>query len=157
MKIASVCLLFSVLFLSSCFSKKEENIRTVLINTNKKYIYKERLTYGKLLNIDTIIFQNNGALVLNKCFKKNENRYSYNLGFAEIKNDFIKDFYVVASGSKEHCLNCVKIRNKNISIIDVCKCDYCSDSKLYKDKHPNDTKFIQTNIKTCQKGCQHGY
>jgi hypothetical protein len=130
-----------LLFLVSCNSTV--NKQKIAVSKTKDFFLKS----GKvLLGVDTII-TNGIAVNYNITFKydsivnvvvKGKSEYGF-IGYFNSQTffykDSVKETIISSSGiQKEHCLTHIRmntnIKFANVSIIDICSCDYCKKERL---------------------------
>ena len=135
----SLCLL-------SC--NKSVDIRKICIDKTKDELNNKGVP---VLSIDTVVASkpiNSRDSFINVLCKVKEGYY---VTESIIHQDTIKQFILLASGTKEHCMSYIKYGfygNK------YCICYHCVDIRNYESKHPS---YRETGRIECLKGCEHGY
>lgn len=150
-----IMVIVSLVLLSSCVSNGVIDKKEIAINETKELFSnkKESLYFGC---VDTVIVNDDVVNVIVK--GKYYTTDGYFLTEVHFNGDEVKNILITSSGTKEHCLNSVKIYSDNkYSITDLCLCDSCKDSKRYENTHPQDSTFKKLGSKQCDIGCVHGY
>jgi hypothetical protein len=127
-----------------CVDKTKEKLNNEgNIDTKVDTIFSYKTQYPVSKRYDSVIY------VVCKGFNTEQNKVYCYVTASFTYQDSIRQFNLIASGTKEHCIYYV-----NFPEGEHCPCDHCADIRNYESKHPS---YRETGRRECVKGCEHGY